>query len=137
RNWLRAAAAPLPAVVAASLQQWLRFHSPRRGGTFERNTRKSWSEETKLVLQHLRLDPASGWRDELTVAEIKDSPVDDILRSVQYSTSQFGVDIMSDVDKLNPKFYSEFAVERFMTQEFHGVSADLWNEPSDIVNFGS
>ncbi|MBS3025527.1 Tn3 family transposase, partial [Acidiphilium multivorum] len=32
RNWLRAAAAPLPAVVAASLQQWLRFHSPRRGG---------------------------------------------------------------------------------------------------------
>lgn len=102
--------------------------------TFERRTRSGWSDETRLVLAHLRLDPLDGWQ-EPSDSRVPTGPVSDILFSVDYAYRQFGIDLMEGVSSANPRFYSEFRASHFLTPAFHGADPSLWEDADDIARF--
>lgn len=103
--------------------------------TFERNTLTDWSDETKLILAHLKLNAMDGWQvsDEMGP---KAGVVSEILRTVEYARRQFGVDLMEGVSQLERKFYSPFPADRFLSGDFMGATAALWSNPDDIAFFG-
>ena len=102
--------------------------------TYERRTRSGWSDETRLVLAHLRLDPLDGWQ-ESPDSRVPAGPVSDILASVDYAYRQFGIDLMERLSITNPQFFSEFRASHFLTPAFHGAGPLLWDDADDIARF--
>ncbi|MBR1172962.1 hypothetical protein JQ617_03255 [Bradyrhizobium sp. KB893862 SZCCT0404] len=95
---------------------------------FEWKYRKTWSEEFKIVAGHLKIDlPIHG--ADLDVPEDKLDIAVELLQSIQHAKSQFGVDLLGDVSKESPVFYSSFDWKRFM---FHNRSTGLWESDDDL-----
>lgn len=102
--------------------------------TFERETLSDWSDETKLILNYLKLDPASGWQESANSLLNRDF-VNDALTGVEYAYRQFGVDVMEGVNRKSPQFHSKFEADGFLSSNFIGTSPELWSDPDDIANF--
>src|SRR6185295_10810735 len=94
---------------------------------FERRTSKEWSPELTSIMAHLKLEPPpigsaidfeSGQKFEVL----------EILNSMSCAKSEFGIDLMKDIDLQNPKFYSEFHWKKFSSGAFYGVATEVWND---------
>ena len=103
--------------------------------TFEWRSGKGWSEEIRLVLNHLRIAPIEV--DELSGNGLRNEPLWDLLHSSEYAARQFGIDIMSAVDGTNPKFYSDLPIDLFTTGWFNRFNPTIWSDPDDVTEFGN
>lgn len=104
--------------------------------TFERKALSDWSDETKLILHHLGVDSAEGWPDNSDI-KLKRNFASDVVYSVGYALTQFGVDVMQPESCSSPKFYSTFSVDAFLTGGYMGATPGIWCDPEDVASFVS
>ena len=100
--------------------------------TFERGTQKDWSEETKLILRYLNVDPTDGWQ-ELDGRKAHEGFASDLIISVRYA-AQFGIDVMESVGA-NPSFHSTFLISKYLSGGYVGATEALWHDPEDVASF--
>jgi hypothetical protein len=79
---------------------------------FEKTTLKEWSEEIKLIFEHINIK-LPNLREEVEYKNPNANAVNEILRSMSACKSQFGIDLMADVNMDDPCFYSTFDWEKF------------------------
>ncbi|KQS03624.1 hypothetical protein ASG11_04650 [Sphingomonas sp. Leaf357] len=101
--------------------------------TFERATLTDWSDELTFILQHLGVDPADGWQ-ELFDGKVHKGFASDVIISVKFAEN-FGMNVMDGVSASDPRFYSMFNANRFLTGCYMDASAALWHDPEDIASF--
>jgi hypothetical protein len=98
---------------------------------FERRTARQWSPEITSIMAHLRLDPPPTG-SVIDVESAQKFKVLEILNSVSFAKSQFGVDVMKDINLEDPKFYSEFHWKKFATGAFHRGGREVWDDDDDL-----
>ncbi|NTE89567.1 hypothetical protein [Agrobacterium rubi] len=100
--------------------------------TFERETLNDWSDETKMILRYLNVDPTDGWQ-ELDERKASAGFTSDLIISVRYA-AQFGMDIMDSVGA-NPNFHSTFLTSNYLSGRYMGATEALWRDPEDVALF--
>lgn len=95
---------------------------------YEWSAQKIWSEELKLVTNHLGLDlPKHG--DDLESTSYENNIAAELIDSIHSAKQQFGVDLLDGINREDPQFYSSFDWKRF---EFHQTNRTLWEIDDDL-----
>ena len=59
----------------------------------------------------------------------------ELLASMQFCKSHHGIDLMADVDLVNPTFYSKFDWTRFVANSAFQITDKFWNDSHDLDVF--
>jgi hypothetical protein len=83
---------------------------------FEKLALSDWSEEMKLIFAHLDIK-TPNIDEQYDLKNQKHHAASEIVYSMKACESQFGMDLMADVNMDDPCFYSMFDWERFRLME--------------------
>jgi hypothetical protein len=84
---------------------------------FEHLQSDDWSPELSLILSHLGVN-APNRGEPVDPRGIPSNVVTKLIHSIEHSKSQFGVDIMANINFKDPIFYSDFEWRKFASPHF-------------------
>jgi hypothetical protein len=100
---------------------------------FEHNHLGDWSDELRLIVQHLKIE-MPAWGVQIDHTNARNNTVHDLIYAMICCKSQFGNDVMSDVDRDHPRFFSEFNWKNF-SNYIYRVNGKYWDDGDDIELF--
>jgi len=101
---------------------------------FERLYCQAWSDELRTIVGHLKIELPT-WGEEITFRNARDSIANELLFSMDCCKSQFGRDLMKEVNIQNPQFFSEFDWKKFVRDPQYGITNNFWNDSDDLDLF--